>query len=148
MPEIRRCACGCGTPLPSDAPDTMRAINPTHAKRAQRARMGTVPGHGAPSPSPRGSPPSRRPPPEPDPPVEPPLPINDPTVLDRAFAEARALLALEHVEAVLVRRDGQVSTLRSGPRPVVLTGCYQDTTDDGIPPSFREFCEARREVRQ
>jgi hypothetical protein len=88
--------------------------------------MGNAPGLGSPSPTPRGSPPSyadplaevaaRRKLPQPEPQPTDPLPINDPTAVlrRRLLAEAAALLALPHVEAVTIRLpDQSVRAVRS-----------------------------------
>lgn len=116
--------------------------------------MEHAPGRGSPSPRPGAAPPTRRPPPdEPEPPAEPPLPINDPTreLRRRLLAEAEALLALPHVEAVTISvRAGTVVSLRCSREPVELTGSYRntpevrDTPTPDVPPSLREFYETRR----
>ena len=38
-PPPRLCACGCREPLPDGAPDAKRYLDPTHQKRAARARQ-------------------------------------------------------------------------------------------------------------
>ena len=176
--EIRTCGCNCGQPLPHGSSPSRQYIDSLHAKRAERqrarARMGMAPGQGSPSPSPRGAPPTtchstpqrtadvsvsgvngkRRPPPEPAPPDDPPLPINDPTVINRALAEARALLALPHVASVTINRDGLVTLLRVGPmdEPVADVLCdlggMQGIGGGDDPPSLRQFLESRRTVHQ
>jgi len=137
--EIRTCGCNCGQPLPHGSSPSRQYIDSLHAKRAERQRAasawGLPRGRDLPPPHPGGAPPTtchstpqrtadvsvsgvngkRRPPPEPEPPAD-PLPINDPTAIlrRRLLAEAEALLALPHVEAVTISvRAGTVTSLRS-----------------------------------
>lgn len=116
-----RCCSECGQPIPRERGKLAFTCSPRCRRvrdgRLSRERMGTAPGQGSPSPSPRGAPPIRRPPPDPPaPPDDPPLPINDPTreLRRRLLVEAEALLALPHVEAVTISvRAGTVTSLRS-----------------------------------